>query len=70
MGMAVILVMGPWPFERTFSQPMEAPYKILASMGLVASEKKMFENVDDDGQRTAEACLYYKLTNEPSAQVS
>ena len=27
-----------------------------------------FENVDDNGQ--TDACLYYKLTYEPSAQVS
>ena len=32
-----------------------------------ASEEKSFENVDG---RTADACLYYKLTYEPSAQVS
>ena len=34
----------------------------------MASEMS-FENVDDDG-RTMDACLYYKLTYEPSAQVS
>ena len=28
-----------------------------------------FENVDDD-RRTMDACLYYKLTYEPVAQVS
>ena len=32
-----------------------------------ASEEKSFENVDG---RTMDACLYYKLTYEPSAQVS
>ena len=38
----------------------------------MASEKMSFENVDDgrtDG-RTTDACLYYKLTYEPSVQVS
>ena len=46
----------------------------------MASEEMSFENVDgrrtttdgrrtDDG-RTTDACLYYKLTYEPSAQVS
>ena len=25
---------------------------------------------DDDGRRTPDACIYYKLTYEPSAQVS
>ena len=37
-----------------------------------ASEEKSFQNVDGrvtDG-RTMGACLYYKLTYEPSAQVS
>ena len=36
-------------------------------IGFTASEEKSFENVDDG--RT-DACLYYKLTYEPSAQVS
>ena len=38
----------------------------------MASEEKLFENVDRwtmDG-RTMDACLYYKLTYEPLAQVS
>ena len=36
----------------------------------MASEEMSFENVDDDGRGTTDACLYYKLTHEPSAQVS
>ena len=42
----------------------------------MTSEEMSFENVDDDGRRTTDdgrttdACLYYKLTIEPSAQVS
>ena len=37
----------------------------------MASEKMSFENVDDDTDgRTMDACLYYKLTYEPLAQVS
>ena len=41
----------------------------------MASEEMSFENVnDDDGRRmdgwTTDACLNYKLTYEPSAQVS
>ena len=40
---------------------------------LTASEEMSFENVDgrrtDDG-RTLDACIYYKLTCEPTAQVS
>ena len=34
------------------------------------SEEMLFENVDDDDRRTTDACLYYKVTYEPSAQVS
>ena len=34
----------------------------------MASEEMLFENVG--GRRTKDACLYYKLTYEPSAQVS
>ena len=37
-------------------------------ISFTASEEKSFENVDDG--RTTDACLYYKLTYEPSAQVS
>ena len=33
----------------------------------MASEEKLFENVNG---RTTDACLYYKLTYEPSVQVS
>ena len=36
-------------------------------IGFTASEEKSFENVDG---WTTDACLYYKLTYEPSAQVS
>ena len=41
----------------------------------MASEEMSFENVDDrwtdnDDGRTMDACLYYKLTYEPLAQVS
>ena len=35
----------------------------------MASEE-MFENVDDGRLTTTDACLYYKLTYEYSAQVS
>ena len=40
-------------------------------IGLTVSEEMSFENVDEnvDG-RTPDACIYYKLTYEPSAQVS
>ena len=39
---------------------------------LTASEEMSFENVDgrtDDG-RAPDTCIYYKLTYEPTAQVS
>ena len=37
----------------------------------MASEEISFEDVvDDDDGRTTDACLYYKLTYEPSARVS
>ena len=45
---------------------MKAPYEIWV-IGPVVSEEKMFENVD---MHTTEAYLSYKLTTEPSAQVS
>ena len=51
----------------------------MSSFGPVVSEEKMFENVEgrqtdgrktDDGRQTPESLVYYKLTNESSAQVS
>ena len=36
----------------------------------MASEGMSFENDDDDGLWQTDACLYYKLTYEPSAQVN
>ena len=41
----------------------------IISFGHTASEEMSFEIVDDDG-RTADTYLSYKLTFEPSAQVS
>ena len=43
-------------------------YVKLVSIGFMASEEMSFENVDD--RQTTDAHLYYKLTYEPSAQVS
>ena len=78
MGMAAILVMWPGPFEQIFV-PQSHGDSIwnLASIGPVVSEE-MFKECGrrtdngrtDDGRRTTEAYLSYKLTNEPSAQVS
>ena len=51
----------------------------MVKIHLKASEEMLFENVDgrrlatdddDDDGRTMDACLFYKLTYEPSAQVS
>ena len=47
----------------------------LIKIGVLASEIFFFEIVDgrqttDDGRTTTDACLSYKLTCEPSAQVS
>ena len=36
----------------------------------MASEEMSFENVDNGRMMMTDACLYYKLTYEPSAQVS
>ena len=41
----------------------------MAIIGFMASEEMSFENVDDE-QTMTDACLYHKLTYEPSAQVS
>ena len=43
----------------------------MEKIGLTASEEMSFKNVDGrttDGR--TDACIYYKLTYEPSAQVS
>ena len=53
-----------WTIHINFRSPFQ---------GLAVSEKKTFENVngrtDDDG-RTPDQWVSYKLTSEPSAQVS
>ena len=41
----------------------------MARIGFMTSEEMSFENVDNDDGRTTDACLYYKLTYEPLAQV-
>ena len=74
MGMATILVMWPGPFEQTFVPSSHGDSKWnLASIGPVVSEEEMFKECGrrtDDRRRMTEAYLSYKLTNEPSAQVS
>ena len=74
MAMTAILVMWPGPFEQIFVPPShgDAIWN-LASIGLVVSEE-MFKEcgqwTDNRQTQMIEACLFYKLTNEPSAQAS
>ena len=74
MGVAAILVMSPRCREQTFVPSTQggSTYS-LALIGQAVLEKKMFEFVYDgrttDG-RTPDRPVYYKLTSEPSAQVS
>ena len=73
MSVAAIFVMWPGSFEQTFVPPSHGDsIWNLASTGPVVSEKKMFKECgrQTDDRRTTEAYLSYKLTNEPSAQVS
>ena len=74
MGMAAILVMWPGPVEQIFvPQSHGGSIWNLILIGLVVSAEKMFENVNTYTYihiRTTEAYLFYKLTTEPSAQVS
>ena len=54
----------------SFPLPNGAPHKILLLIGQAVLEE-MFEIVNDDGRRTdAGPWENYKLTYEPSAQVS
>ena len=67
-----ILVMWPWCREQSFVPPTQGGSTLnLALIGPAVSEKKMFEHC---GQRTDDdedgPWVYYKLTYEPSAQVS
>ena len=67
MGVATILVIWPGPFEQTFVPASSGVFIWnLNWIGQVVSEE-MFEIVDG---RTTEWLVYYKLTHEPSAQVS
>ena len=69
MGMAAILVMWPGSFEQTFIPPSHrGSIWNLTLIGQAVSEEKMFK--ERGRRRTTEAYLSYKLTSEPSAQVS
>ena len=74
MGMAAILVMWLKPFEQTFVLLFHGgSIWNLTVIGPLVSEE-MFEDgrrrTADDGRRTTETYLSYKLANEPTAQVS
>ena len=72
MGIAAILVMWPGPFEQTFVPPSHGDsIWNLAPICPVVSEE-MFKECgwQTDGRQTTGAYLSYKLTSEPSAQVS
>ena len=64
MGMAAILVMWPGPFKQTFGVLIWN----LTLIGQGVSEEKMFKECGR--QVTIETYLSFKLTSEPSAQVS
>ena len=68
MGMVAILVKWPGPFEQTFIPPSHgSSIWNLTLIGQTVSEE-MFK--EWGRQTTTKAYLYYKLTSEPSAQVS
>ena len=72
MGIAAILVMWPGPFEQTFVPTSHGDFIwFLASISPVVSGKKMFKECGRRMRgRTTEAYLSYKLSSEPTAQVS
>ena len=71
MGMVAILVMWPGLFEHTFLPPSHGDcIWNLASIGPVVYRVCMTDRWQTDDRQMTEAFLSYKLTNEPSAQVS
>ena len=71
MGTVASLVMWPGLFEQIFIPPplpMETPYEIWLQSALWFLRRRCLKSVDD--RQTTEAYISYKLTNEPSAQVS
>ena len=64
LGMTGVLVIWPGSFEHTFVTPSQVcSMWDLTLIGPIVSEEKMFEEC---GRRTTEACISYKLTDEPS----
>ena len=73
MGMAAISVMWPGSFAQTFVPPSHGGSKWnLNLIGQAVSEEQIFNECGrrTDRRRTTEAYLSYKLTSEPSAQVT
>ena len=75
MDMEAILVMWPGPFKQTFIPPSHGgSIWNFTLIGQAVSEEKMFKRVEDrwrrDRRQTTEAYLFYKLNNEPLAQIS
>ena len=76
MGMAAILINGPWLFEQNFNPPFtEGSTWSLKKIGPGVSEEKSFKNMDGlmDGRRPTDDDGRQVITiahPEPSAQVS
>ena len=71
MDMAAILVMWPDHLNNlSFPHPTEDLYEIWIWLAQWFLGRRCLKIVDDEGQKRPEAYLYYKLTIEPSAQVS
>ena len=72
--MEAILVMWPVPVEQTVVvSSHEGSIRNLTLIGPAVSEEKLFKNVvstTTHNKLTTEAYLSYKLTTEPSVQVS
>ena len=73
MGMAATLVIAPGSFEQTFVAPFHGgSIWNLTLIGQAVSEQKMFKEYGrrTDNMTEAYGYLSYKVTSEPSAQVS
>ena len=54
----------------SFPLPIDAICEIWKESASQLQRRCCFKNLTDDDGRTMDAYLYFKLTNEPSAQVS
>ena len=72
MAMAAILVMWPGHLNKLlFPHPIEVSHEIWLWLGDGPGvSEKLLKKKKNGIWRTTEAYLYYKLTNEPFAQVS